>query len=272
MRDRYYCRHWLLCVSFLLLPACGNTPLPGSASDAPPMHSLVDQFAGESIDTSSWAFFDATTGVPARAGARVAAGVAQEDAILITLAPDTAEYGGLISRQPHQFAGSSFLVEVSQVATGGPTTETFVGVTTADQEEFVLITSLADRIEAWYRWRSRDCNERGHRRIVGGVTFCRLGGIPFDATKHRFRRLREVRGVVLFELSTDGAAWYQPNGWRLKHRFTDAGALHGLLGAGAYVADPESGTARFEHVNARVPAATRDTPARAAPDTATTGT
>lgn len=237
-------RYWLGGPLILLL-ACDGSPAPPEWPLAPPTHDLVDDFAGDSIDTRKWALYASE------------AGVAQDDRVAVTLTPHAPDYSGLIYREPHRFAGSSFFVEVSQPASGRPTTETFVGLTTPDQEEFVLITSLAGRVEAWYRWRGQRCSDSAHKRVIDKVTYCRLGSIPFDPDAHRFRRVREHGGTVVFELSPDGVTWNLPGGWSLVHRFTNLNALHGLLGAGAYRSDPDPGVAFFENVNTTVPAVPR---------------
>jgi PKD repeat protein len=192
------------------------------------LHTYTDEFAGSIIDTNGWIFYQEPTRTT------------QNDRLLITLTPGVAGYGGLLTQQPHAFAGSSWLAEISQVAPGGPYTETVVGVATPDEEEYVVISSLNGKIGAYYKWRGEKWARRGSE-------------ITYNAALHRFRRIREQNGVVYYELSADGSNWTSPSGWNVAHQFTDVHQLHGMIGAGAYFADASAGTAVFENVNVTVP-------------------
>jgi hypothetical protein len=192
------------------------------------IHTLVNEFAGTGIDGHGWAPYQD----PSR--------TTLDDRLIVTLPQSVAGYGGLISQQPYNLASSFFLAEISQSASGGPYTETVIGVTTLDEEEYVAISSLGGKIGAYHKWR--------------GKKWRRVGEITFNPTNHRFRRIREQGGVVYYELSSNGVTWTRPTGWSITHRFSNISGLHGMVGAGAYFADAEAGTAIFEGVNTTVPA------------------
>jgi hypothetical protein len=209
----------------------GATTQPPSGPSPPDLHTLVDDFAGTVIDNTRWAYY----GAPSR--------TRQHDRLVVTLTPGVAGYGGLIYALPHRFSSTALTVEVSQVAGGGPLTETFIGVTSEDEEEYAVISSLNGMVGAYAKWRGE-----GWFRYRLGVE------LPYDPVAHRFRRIREQNGTVHYELSADGINWTQPPGWSVAHGFTSLDILHGALGAGAFVADPNAGTAVFENVNTTVPA------------------
>lgn len=212
------------------LPIARLSVIDPSAAVAGAMHTVVDDFGGTVLNEDRWAFY----GSPSY--------VTQDDRLLVTLAPNvTNGYGGVQTREPRDFRESLFAAEASQVATGASNTETVVGVVSADHEEYVLVSSLAGRIGAYYKWR--------------GKAWARIGGtITFDKTKHRFRRVRETAGRVFFELSADGVTWTQPTGWTMMHGFGDAGRLHGIITAGTWTADPAPGVAIYAGVNSFTPA------------------
>jgi hypothetical protein len=227
----------------LVLAACNDSPTPPGG--APMTHELVDDFAGNAVDGTKWQFYLGD-----------ASAITQNNRLVVTPQPNVQErFWGLMYRLPHRFTGSSFYAEVGQAATGLMFTETFVAASTLDSQEFVIIPSLGGRIGAWYRWGARECNDPLHRREIRSLVYCQAAAdLTFDPVAHRFRRVREAGGIVHFELSADGTNWSQPSGWSIQHRFTDVGALHGLIGMGTFNADPNPGAAIFENVNTNVPA------------------
>lgn len=224
---------------------------PASTAPSPPqgspMQQLVDDFAGPAVNSNRWSPYDPETQTL----------TLQDDRLVIDVRANARDYSGLLYRLPHSFAGSGFFAEVSAAATGGSLVETVVGVASADEEEFILLTSFGIELQAVYNWRDRGCNHPSHERSFQGITYCELGSITFNETAHRFRRLREQGGSVTLELSADGATWQQPDGWSLTHHFADAGALHGLLAAGTPAPYANTTAARFENVNTTVPAIPR---------------
>lgn len=253
-------------VLLLALASCGDGPTPpvvaqclvstaqvssnpASTGESPPAgspaHLLVDDFAGPAVNTRKWQYYD------------MQGRTTQDDRLAVSVAPDAEGYGGLMYRLPQRLTGSSFMAEVGQPAGGGANVETVVGIATPDEEEFVLLTSFGGNLQAVYNWKDRGCNDPSHVRTAFGIEYCMLGSVAFDASAHRFRRLREQDGTIHLELSPDGQAWSEPAGWRLTHHFIDAGALHGLVAAGTPT--PYSGTsgAYFENVNTSVPAIPR---------------
>jgi hypothetical protein len=247
----------------LTLASCGDGPLPpptaqcavtqGQASSNPastdpsppqgsPFATLVDDFAGPSVNTAKWTYYDE----PAR--------TSQDDRLIVGVTASTTGYSGLLYRLPHRFAGSSFMAEVGRAATGGTNVETVVGIATPDDEEYILLTSFGGNLQAVYNWRGRGCNDPAHRRSAFGFEYCLLGSIPFDGTAHRFRRLREQNGTVFLELSANGQSWNQPPGWSVTQHFIDPGALHGLVAAGTPSSYGTTTAAHFENVNTTLPA------------------
>jgi hypothetical protein len=220
-------------------PSSDPSPLPGS-----PVGALTDDFAGSVVNSDKWSFYDD------------ASRTSQDDRLVVAVTP-SAGYGGLSYRLPHRFAGSSFSAEVSRAASGGNLVETVVGIATPDDEEYILLTSFGATLQAVYNWRDRGCNDPSHVRSFRGWEYCLLGSVAFDATAHRFRRLREQNGTVFLELSADGQSWLQPANWSLTHHFADAGQLHGLLSAGTPDPYPSTTSAYFENVNTTVPAIPR---------------
>jgi hypothetical protein len=253
----------------LLLTACGDGPTPPpvaarcdvsasnvssnppSTAPAPPAGSplaaLVDDFAGPAVNQNRWAPYDEST----------VSRTVQDDRLVIAVAPNTASYSGLRYRFPHSVAGTSFSAEIGAVATGGPLVETVVGITAEDEEEYVLLTSFGAQLQAVYHWRVGGCNDPSHERTAFGYTYCQLGSVPFNPTAHRFRRIREQNGNLALELSADGSSWTAPAGWILQHRFSDPGALHGLVAAGSPASYASTMSAHFENVNTTVPAISR---------------
>jgi|GEM_PF-3950411 len=224
-------------------PSAEPSPPAGS-----PFHALAEPFAGPSVNAQRWSPYDPTT----------TARTAQDDRLSIDVASGTASYSGLVYRLPHSISGSAFLAEISRFASGGANVETVVGLTSDDEEEYVLMTSFGANFQLVYYWRDGVCNDPSHERTAFDYTYCMAGSIAHNAATQRFRRIREAGGTLHVEVSPDGLAWTQPAGWSLQHRFDDPSTLHGLLAAGSPSSYPVTGPAVFENVNTLVPALPRD--------------
>jgi hypothetical protein len=234
-------------------PSTEPSPPAGS-----PFHALVEPFSGPSINTQRWSPYDAST----------TARTTHDDRLTIDVAAGTASYSGLVYRLPHSINGSAFLAEISRFASGGANVETVVGLTSDDEEEYVLMTSFGTNFQLVYYWRDGVCNDPSHERTAFGYTYCMAGSIMHNAVDHRFRRIREAGGTLHVEVSADGGTWTQPTGWSLQHRFDDPASLHGLLAAGSPTPYPVTGPAVFENANTVVPALPRDIAASCPSDSA----
>lgn len=203
-------------------------PLPPSLSD------LVDDLHGTEIDLDLWTLV----------------GPAEMSKLdnRLELMPRTisgTDHLFLRNRLPRSFAGATFGMEVSQFAAGNSTTETFVGVYTLDEEEYVAISVHNNRVTAWYKWR-------------GQQDFTQIGStITLNPVQHRFLRVRESDGTVYYETSADGHSW--TTRWTTQEQFEDIHNLYGYAGIGTWGSPNTNPTAAFiESINSTIPATPRD--------------
>lgn len=211
-------------------------PLPPSLSE------LVDDLNGPELDLDLWTLI----------------GPAEMSNLdnRLELTPRTisgTDHLFLRNRLPRSFAGATFGIEVSQFAGGNSTTETFVGVYSLDEEEYVAISVHNNRVSAWYKWRHQQ-------------DFTQIGStITLNAVQHRFLRVRESGGTVHYETSPDGHSW--TSRWTTQHQFEDIHDLYGYAGIGTWGSPNTNPTAAFiESINSTVPATPRDLVATGGPE------
>lgn len=203
-------------------------PLPPSLSD------LVDDLHGSEIDLDLWTLVG-----PAEMSTM------DNRLELMPRAFSGTEHLFLRNRLPRSFAGATFGMEISQFAGGNSTTETFVGVYTLDEEEYVAISVHNNRVTAWYKWRHQQ-------------DFTQIGNtITLNPVQHRFLRVRELDGTVYYETSADGHSWTAR--WTTQQQFQDIHNLYGYAGIGTWGSPNTNPSPAFiESINSTVPATPRD--------------
>lgn len=201
-------------------------PVPPSVS------TLIDSFSGTGLDPDLWEL----VGQPSS--------ITVDNRLELVTRAGVHEHVVARNRQPLSFVGGSFFTEVSSFSGGTSTTETFVGIYSEDEEEYVAISVHDNRITAWYKWRNQD-------------DFVQLPGtLTLNPVQHRFLRLREASGTVYFDTSPDGLSW--TNRWTVVHDFIDPHHLHAYIGVGTWGTPNQNPTpSYFEGVNTLVPASPR---------------
>jgi hypothetical protein len=186
-------------------------------------HSLVDSFTPTVTDTTKWTPFGS---------------VQQGGVVTCTATPNTAGiYSGYRSAARYDLTGSEARIEVQRVLNYGPSSETFL-TAERDPNNLIVITVESGLIKAW-------------QKVAG--TIVEVGAATYDATQHRWWRLRESTGVTYWEVSPDGRTWttlaVRPNPISLAD-------LDLAFGAGTYGPAPNPGSAVFDRFNlpASVPA------------------
>ncbi|NLG63558.1 MAG: fibronectin type III domain-containing protein [Candidatus Cloacimonetes bacterium] len=176
-----------------------NSPPPPPAP--PVIATLTDAFAGTTLDLSLWT-------------PRGEHGIAVNDQLQLSVAPNTLENIALMSVEAYRFQGSSFQVEIAQYAGGSANVGTYAAVTDAGELSYVIFNAHNGRLTAWRRW--------------NGQSPVQIGSVTLDPTAHRYLRLREAAGRVYYETSPDGVTW--TTRWNIAHSFADLDNLHGMIG------------------------------------------
>lgn len=210
-------------------------PLPPSLS------TLVDTFDGSAIDLDLWEVIGHESSI------------GFDNRLELVTRPSVNEHVYARNREALSFEGATFNTEISQFSTGTSTTETFIGVYSEDEEEYVAISIHNNRLSAWYKWREMS-------------NFVQLSGtVTLNPTQHRFYQFREQGGTVYYETSADGQNWVTR--WTVQHQFDDIHHLHAYLGVGTWgTPNPNPTVTYFENVNSIVPASPRELTATGGPE------
>lgn len=181
------------------------------------IETLRDDFSTQ--DTAKWTFIDAT----------VSGGVLPVPAPLAAL-----DYNGAESVNTYDLTGSSAMIEVTSILTGGTSVETYLTLKNADSSnELVIMTQGQGSIN--------------FRHKVAGVENNFF--ITYDAVAHRVWRIRESAGTIYWETSPNTS----PNGWTVQKTLAtpfDITALRVGLVAGYWdSAQTASGTAQYDNLN-----------------------
>lgn len=181
--------------------------------------TIVDNFATQ--DTGKWTF----SGAAAVSGGQ------------LTMPVNTGYPDFITSVANYDLTDSAVFVQVPTVSNqGNGTTETILE----------LGIDSNNRINALY-----SNNNLQAREIVGGVSDNQ--NITWDATNHKWWRIRESGGVIFWDTSPDGDTWTNQ---RSLNRTMAVTNLYIRLQTGYYGTEPSPGTAAFDNVNT-VPSAPR---------------
>lgn len=184
--------------------------------------NMRDDFEDPALDPHWWTFSDVGASTLESGG---------HLAVQLT-AGTGSPYAGYTSAYRYDFTGSQIVAEVSQL--GGEVTILEVRAYTGERAQLVGYGVSSELTAAVYN--TADAGER--------VT------IPYVAADHRYWRLREHLGDLLWEFSGDGDTWTElhsePAPFAMEH-------VRGVVSAGEQVA--AASEARFEVINPDAPAA-----------------
>lgn len=146
---------------------------------------LADDFNDNNTDRTKWT----------QANAGVVAINETNGQLLITATPSTAgsNYGGYNSKTGNVYSliGGSFTIEVPQVTNTATNALTQVNVT-YDSSNFIGFQQKGGTLYAF--------------KVVAGVT-TNVSTAAYNATNHRWWRIRESGGTTYWDTSTDGLTW-----------------------------------------------------------------
>jgi PKD repeat protein len=188
--------------------------------------TLTDDFAS-TIDTGKWSQY--TPGSQSISGGR------------FTVVP-VVTYSDIASIASFNLLGTSVFVEV-------PTVPNVSDGTT--QAYFTVRNALDSSYKIEFTWIN---NNLIVQRASGGASTQVLSA-AYNATNHRWWRIREASGTIYFDTSANGSTWTNFTSV-LSSAVTGftPGAVKVAIGAGFYGAGPTPGTAQFDNVNLTVAA------------------
>lgn len=146
-----------------------TTPPPAPPKSA----TLTDDFNDGVVNTTKWTPSGSVRESSGRA-----------------VVPAEPSYPSLTSKQQYDLTGSHVLAEVPAVA-GGVTSETYMTLTTSEGNSVAIIKSGLNLL-----FRSE---------VAGRVE--NPGAVVYNASVHRWWRIREAAGRVYWETSADGITW-----------------------------------------------------------------
>lgn len=145
----------------------------------PAMHELTDNFQGTSVDTNKWT------------PTNNAAVVTQLDGqLIITPAPNTAQYGKIESNTTYDMTGSYCMVKQESLVAGSSTEQQLIAQIDEDHK-LVIFYNNGGMI-------CRYNSGAGNSDTFPG----------FDAARDRWWRIRESGGNTMWETSPDCVTWY----------------------------------------------------------------
>ena len=158
-----------------------DVPPPPPPAPAP-VSTLVDSFAGSSIDPSLWTVTDAVNATASDGGGS------------LNLAPNANSATTRIavdSNATYALTGSAAAVKVPKVVSAG------CGVNNV----FTLRLDAANSLSTWF-----ECGTLYAITFVNGAESIRAS-VPYSATSHAYWRIRESAGSVYWETSADKVSW-----------------------------------------------------------------
>jgi hypothetical protein len=189
----------------------------------PSAHTLVDNFNDDTIDAARWNVY----GTPAPVAERIRE---VNGRIEIRPASGTTGYSGITSVSTYSLVASEVRVELVRALTS----------TATEVETFFRLKNAADYVEVRVSQGRLDCGTK-----VAGV-FSYFGVHAYEPDRHRWLRLRERDGMLLWEASGDGCEWTL---LASRNSPIDLGVIAVELGAGTYAAVPAPGVAIFDNLN-----------------------
>jgi hypothetical protein len=173
-------------VQFYLETFGAGLPAPGQASysnlNVLPVSALTDAFSGTALDTTKWMIVDNLDGTISESGGS------------LNLAPNANDGTTQLSVQStatYSLIGSSAAVKVPSVVNMGCNVN----------NRLMVIKDNANGVEWW-----AECGNLRAKKIIGGVETT-IVIFPYNATQHRYWRIRESAGTTYFETSADSSSW-----------------------------------------------------------------
>lgn len=168
----------------------GGTSAGGSGGEAggspAPCHppDLVDEFAGPGLSPLWGLSVDPGMDVSVEAGR-----------LLFRPATDqyTAQYGEVWSVQPYDLRECSVWLDVAAAFPATTSGDTYIQLYQSGTAYVEMGT--------WQGTLGFSMADDGDLQV--------LGSVPYDASEHRWWRLREAQGTLYYETAPDGAAWIQ---------------------------------------------------------------
>lgn len=141
------------------------------------LNTLIDDFSDNIIDTGLW----------------TPSGAASETGGRIVLTP-SGTVASLSSASTYDLTNSSIVFDIPVVTNNGTTGSLQCGVVVQDSSgNFVAIYKIGSEL-------------RSAQKLSG--TQSDLSFTPYNATNHRFWRIRETSGQIYWETSTNGVGWF----------------------------------------------------------------
>jgi hypothetical protein len=184
------------------------------------IHTLVDHFGDDSIDTTRWYAYGPVQEVNQRIEIRPVSGV-------------SGSYGGIGTATAYDLRDSQVSVELVRPLRNTAGAETYV----------VVLAASGDRVTFKVQQGLLYCS----RQAAGAPSATRLAQVAYDPAAHRWMRIREQLGVMYFEHSGDGCAWTVLAS--LPTPF-NVSAVEVEVAAGTFQAVPAPGVAIFDNFNA----------------------
>ncbi|MDP9301836.1 MAG: hypothetical protein M3P43_13240, partial [Actinomycetota bacterium] len=185
----------------------------------PKIETLTDYFNGTTVDATKWDSSRTT----------------ESGGFLVQ--PHDDVYGQADSHYHYDFTGSFISVKVTPGQTSPGTDIGFVVGFNVDQDAAII--GIADL-------------ENGHgfsifsQRRVAGVYITHSSYIPYDATLHRWLRIRESSGTIYFDYSADGLSWTNFDTVAVWTTITDS---HVGLTTGDFDTFPAASSAHWDYFN-----------------------
>ena len=183
-------------------------------------HTLVDNFNDNQLDPTLWTAFPSASTTVREVNGRLE---------IRPLSGTTGTYS-ISSVSAYDLTGSQVAVEVVRTLRASTNVSVYL-YAWQDASNYVIVFVANGRLTA--------------ARTVGG-TYTDLRVVPYDPAVHRWLRLREQLGITYWEFSADGVTYtvlhQAPNPITLT-------SVQFTLGAGVFVALPDTGLAVFDNFN-----------------------
>jgi hypothetical protein len=181
-------------------------------------HTLRDNFNDNALDTGKWSLHNTVVETNKR--------------LEIRLTPHTAQvFNNYTSVATYDLTDSEMRIELVRAPTGAYGATAYLQATHGN----------GDRVTVAIGGGNLSCDY-----VVAGVSTI-VERLPYNAAQHRWIRLRERFGTLLWEVSADGTDW-QVVANRSPHPI-DLTAVHALIGAGTFLAVAAPGVAVFDNFN-----------------------
>ncbi len=205
----------------------GSTGAGGSGGQAPTCaangtSTFTDAFEGAAID-AQWNTFENAPATLAQTGGE----------LVVSLGSSVGGsfFTGVSSKDPFDLIGCHLLVEATAVP--DPSTDALGALQIIIDGDDYLELLVGNGLLAFKVW------------TAGALSF--YADLPYDALAHRWWRMREENGFILYETSSDGAAWTLRSSVANTH---DVTSVYIGLVAGMYLPEPVApGEMKFDNLN-----------------------